>query len=211
MKFNLNAESINYLKITCTDDNGFAHYIKAAIRYIGESEVLAAVKKEEDVSISFPQDVDLGIACDNGLYTAKTELKKVEEEPLYKLFLLKRPENFEYQQKREYFRVKLQEDVNIVYEFNGTEKSYSAVTYDISANGVRIELDDDINFPENVKLMLILPGRNIISLAKYIRNDDEDQINKASFQFVEISQSDIDYISQFCLQRQLEERRKNLL
>ena len=60
-------------------------------------------------------------------------------------------------------------------------------------------------------VMLFLPQRNIDVQAQYIRNDNEDHIIKASFQFVEMSQSDLDYISQLCLQKQLEERRKNLM
>lgn len=211
MKFNLNTENINYLKFTYKDKDNFAHCIKAAIKFIGEYEILACTKAESTVYIDTPQEINLGIACDNGLYTAKTTLKKTEEKDSYLLFSILKPEEMDYQQNREYFRVKFQEDANIIYQCEGEEKKISAIIYDISANGVRIELDEQINFPEQVKLLLFLPQKNIDIQAKYIRNDDEDQIIKASFQFIDISQSDLDYISQICLRKQIEDRRKNLL
>ena len=211
MKFNLNTESINYIKITYKDSNAFAHCIKAVVRYIGENEILVCTKFGGNRDINYPQEVSLGIACDNGLYKAVSELKKVTYEPPYLLFTIQKPEDMEYQQKREYFRVRLQENVSILYETDGQEITHSAITYDISANGVRVELDNIRVFPEEVNLLIFLPKKTINVKAKYVRNDDEDKIIKASFRFEDISQQDLDYISQFCLQKQLEERRKNLM
>ena len=211
MKFNLNTENINYVKITYKDKNDFAHCIKAAIRLMNRYELLVCAKFEEKPDIQLPQEVDLGIACDNGLYKTKTLLKKIEEEKEYLIFSMKIPEEMEYQQKREYFRVKLHEDANIIYQSDEQDIKLSSITYDISANGVRIELDEIIDFPENVRLWLFLPQKTIDVEAQYIRSDEEDQIIKASFRFLNISPSDLDYISQLCLQKQLEERRKNLM
>ena len=211
MKFNLNTENINYIKITYKDKNDFAHCIKAAVRLINDYELLACTKIEDKPDINIPQEVNIGIACDDGLYKTKTKLKKVEEEPPYILFSLQKPEEMEYQQKREYFRVKIQENVSILYKVDDNELTYSAITYDISANGVRVELDKNMAFPQEVRLLLFLPQKTIEVQAKYIRSDEEDQIIKASFQFEDIKQSDLDYISQVCLQKQLSERRKNLM
>ena len=211
MKFNLNTENINYVKINYKDRNDFAHCIKAAVRFINEIELLVCAKVEEDLNISTPQEVSLGIACENGLYKAKTTLKRIEKEPPYLLFSMQKPEDMEYQQKREYFRVKVQENANIIYDENAQKIKISALTYDISANGVRIELEKDVSFPEQVRLILSLPQKTIDVKALYIRSDKEDQIIKASFQFLDISQTDLDYISQMCLRKQLEDRRKNLM
>jgi len=208
MKFDLNTENINYVKITYKDKNNFAHCIKTAIKFIGEYELLTCIKTEDSLNINIPQEVILGIACDNGLYKTKTTLKKIEEDDGYTLLSMLKPEEMEYQQKREYFRVKLRENVNILYKIDGKEHKLSAITYDISANGVRIELDSQIDFSEYVVISLYLPKKEIKVQAKYIRSDDEDQIIKAAFQFINLSQSDLDYISQICLCKQLEERRK---
>ena len=212
MKFDLNSENINYIKLTYKDKDGFAHCIKSAIRFINSFEILVSAKfEEENINIVTPQDVDLGIACDNGLYKAKTTLTRVEKEKSYILFSMRKPMEMEYQQNREYFRVRLQEDANIIFEENEQEIKISAITYDISANGVRIELDKHFAFPEKVNLFLYLPQKIISVNAKYIRTDEEDDIIKASFQFENIAQPDLDYISQICFQKQLEERRKNLI
>lgn len=211
MKFNLNSENINYLKITYKDNDGFAHCVKTAIRYLNDFEILVSKKSEEFLQISLPQEVEIGIACDNGLYKAKTILKRIESDNPYILFSLKKPEEIEYQQNREFFRIKIQEDANIIFEENGQEIAVSALTYDISANGVRIELDNNFAFPENVRLLLFLLQRQIDLQAKYIRTDDDDNVIKASFSFINIAPADLDYISQICIQKQIQERRKNLL
>ena len=211
MKFNLNTENINYVKITYKDNNDFAHCIKAAIRLITEHELLACIKVDELPDIKVPQEVSLGIACENGLYKTKTILKKIEEDDAYMLLSIQRPDEVEYQQKREYFRVKIKENVSILYTLNEQNITYSGITYDISAKGVRIELDKVTDFPEEVKLVLYLPQKTINVQAKYIRSDEDDKILKASFQFVNIAQSDLDYVSQLCFRKQLEERRKNFM
>ena len=211
MKFNLNTENINYVKITYKDNNDFAHCIKAAIRLITEHELLACIKVDELPDINVPQEVSLGIACENGLYKTKTILKKIEEDDAYMLLSIQRPDEVEYQQKREYFRVKIKENVSILYTLNEQNITYSGITYDISAKGVRIELDKVTDFPEEVKLVLYLPQKTINVQAKYIRSDEDDKILKASFQFVNIAQSDLDYVSQVCFRKQLEERRKNFM
>ena len=212
MKFILNTENINYVKITYKDNNDFAHCVKAAVRLITDHELLACVKFEEYPDVKTPQEVYLGIACENGLYKTKTILKKIEEEDsLYLLFSMQKPEEMEYQQKREYFRVKLQENISVIYSSNEREITYSAITYDISANGVRVELDKMIEFPKEVKLLLYLPQKNINVKAIYVRSDEDDQIKKASFRFIDIAQSDLDYISQVCFRRQLEEKRKSIM
>ncbi len=211
MNFNLNTENINYVKITYKDRDGFAHCIKAAVRLISDYEFLASAKIEENLNIETPQEVTLGIASPNGLYTAKTVLKNVGEEPPFLLFSMKKPENLEYRQNREYFRVKINENASVIYNVGEKEEKISAITYDLSANGVRIELDEEIAFPETVRLVLYLRKREIDVQAQYVRNDKEDKIIKSSFKFIDISDQDLDYISRICLAKQLEDRRKNLM
>ena len=211
MRFDINKENINYIKINYLDSDNCSHCIKAAVRLIGEFELLVSIKSEEKIFIPTPQSVELGIACDNGLYKAKTILKKVEYDAPYILFSLKKPEEMELQQNREYFRVKLQENANVIYEKDEQPVQFSAITYDISAKGVRIELEEEIEFPEKVVLLLFFENKTIEVNAKYIRTDVDDNIIKASFQFTDISEIDLDFISQICFKKQLEERRKSLL
>lgn len=212
MKFNLETDNINYIKITYQDKEGFAHCIKTAVKFLNDFEILTSAKTDEDILIPFPQEVELGFACINGLYTAKTNLINIERQKNYLLFSIRKPEEMEYQQKREYFRVKIQENAVIIYQ-NEDEKytKIPLLTYDISAKGVRLELEQKMIFPEFVTIVIYLDQKQITAKAKYVRFDEEDKILKASFQFTEISPSDLDYISRICFKKQLEEKRKGFV
>jgi c-di-GMP-binding flagellar brake protein YcgR len=211
MKFNLNIDNINYVKITYKDNEGFSHCTKAAIKRMNEREIFACAKFEDGLRVTVPQDVELNIASENGLYKANTQLKFIKNEAPYVFFTLKTPENMDYQQNREYFRVKLSENATISFGEGENIKHISCETYDISANGVRLIIDDNTAFPEEVLLTLYLPAKTITTEAKFIRNDREDNIIKASFSFNSLKDSDMDYISQICFKKQLETRRKNLM
>ncbi len=210
MKLNVNTENIKYIKISYKDNDDFTHMIKAVIKNINERDIYACTKYEEYIYPKTPQEVNISVATDNGLYRAKTTLKSIQKEDKYIYFSLKNPEDFLFEQKREYFRVKLNENALVRYEENENVKQVSGETYDISANGVRLVLDRKIPFPETVQISLFLPQRTITAEARYVRYDEEDNIIKASFSFVNMKELDIDYISQICLKKQLEERRNSI-
>ncbi len=210
MKFNLSLNNINYIKINYNDNDGFSHCTKAAIRRFSDVEIYASAKFEDGLYIKTPQVVDISVATDNGLYKAQTTLKYLVNEPPYVFFSIKSPDNMDYQQNREFFRVKIDENALISYVENEQEKLIACETYDISANGVRFILENTSNLPDIVKLTLYLQNKTIVSDAKYVRTDDEDGMHKVSFSFVDMKESDSDYISQFCLKKQMEQRRKLL-
>ena len=212
MNLNLNIENINYAKIVYKDKNDSIRCMKAAVRRIDEREIVACAKFDENIFIDTPQEIKLSIACDNGLYKASTTLKYVVKEEPYFLFTIAAPDNIEYQQKREYFRVKINESALISYKSENDDKiDLPCETYDLSANGVRLILENKMSFPEIVKITLYLPRKIIETDAKYIRTDEEDNILKASFRFIKLQDTDIDCISQICFQKQLETRRKAIL
>ena len=207
MKFNLNLENINYIKIVYSDSAGVGHYAKVAIKRLGEKEIFACMKYEKELQISIPQEVSISFACDNALYTAKTTLKMVENDDPYIFFTLKTPDEIEYRQNREYFRVKMNEDV--ILSFSGTV--LPCKIHDISANGIRLCLDKEIEIPENVMINILFPQRNVKTKAKYVRIDKEDDILKASFYYINLSEHDRDIISQRCIQKQLSDKRRSIL
>lgn len=210
MKLNVNTENIKYIKISYKDNDDFTHMIKAVIKNINERDIYACTKYEEYIYPRTPQEVDISVATDNGLYRTKTTLKSIQKEDKYIYFSLKNPEDFLFEQKREYFRVKLNENALVRYEENENVKQVSGETYDISANGVRLVFDRKIPFPETVQISLFLPQRTITAEARYVRYDEDDNIIKASFSFVNMKELDLDYISQICLKKQLEERRNSI-
>ena len=212
MKFNLSYNNINYIKIIYKDNEGFSHCTKAAIKELNKREIYACAKFDDGLFIRTPQDVELNIAAENGLYKAFTQLLYIKNEAPYVYFMLKTPEDMDYRQSREYFRVKLNENAVISYEENEQIVQIPCETYDISANGVRpISDNNSVKFPESVFITIYFPSKTVKTEAKFIRNDNEDDILKTSFYYTNLSEVDSDYISQLCIQKQLEIRRKNFM
>lgn len=207
MKFNLSLENINYIKITYRDPEGVGHVAKAVIKQLSSVDILACMKYEDSVKIPYPQDVQVSIACDNALYKANTTLKFVESDDLYVYFTLKLPQDIEYKQNREFFRVKMDESVLIRFK----DTVIPSRIYDISANGIKVKLDKSIQFPEEVMLDILFSTGEIKTKAKFIRQDNEEGIAKASFEFENMSETNRDIIAQKCIQKQLEDRRKALM
>ena len=189
------------------DEDNFPHCIKAGIRDMNKHDIYASAKFEDDFYIKTPKNIELGIITETGLYKATTELKYIKKEPPYVFFSIKTPEIAEFNQNREFFRVKIDENATMSYLKNGYEKVISCKTYDLSANGVRLIIDSPAEIPEFATITLHLPNKNIITEAKYIRTDDEDNILKVSYYYSDIKESDLDYISKICLRKQLEQRK----
>ena len=206
MKFNLNLDDINYIKLLYKNSSGSACCTKCAIRHMGEREIIACAKFEEGLKVNAPQEVTLSFVCENGLYRTNTELKYVNYEEPYILFVLKTPQGLEYQQNREYFRVKINEDALLSFE----GKVIPCKTHDISASGVRLILNDKINIPENVVIDMLFRPKGVKVKARFVRYDEEDEVLKASFNFVGLPESVVDTISQLCIQKQLEYKRNSL-
>lgn len=207
MKFNLDLENINYIKIVYNDSDGTGHCAKAAIKRLGEKEIFACMKYERELKLALPQEIAISFACDNALYNAKTVLKMVENDDPYIYLTIKTPEEIEYQQNREYFRVRMQESAILTFD-----KTVAACKiYDISANGIRLILDNDIQIPQEVMIDILFSPKDVKTKAKFIRKDNEDGILKASFMFVNISETNRDIISQICIQKQLKDKRRSLM
>ena len=206
MRFNLNLDDINYIKLLYKNSAGTGCCTKCAIRHMGEREIIACAKFDDGLKVDTPQEVTLSFVCDNGLYRTNTELKYVNFEEPYILFVLKTPQGFEYQQNREYFRVKIDEDALLSFE----GKVIPCKTHDISANGVRLILPQKIEIPQNVVIDLLLRPKGIKAKAGFVRYDEEDEILKASFNFIGLPESTVDVISQLCIQKQLEYKRNAL-
>lgn len=210
MKFSFKLEEIKYIKISYKDSEGFIDSFKSAIKEINEKEILACTKFKDNLDIEIPQEVDFSVICNDGIYKTKTILKSLENEDPYMFFTLQTPTGIEYQQNREYFRVPV--NYNCIYKIveNHEEKEYSATTADISANGISINLPKHI-IPENLaELTINIDGVQIVTKIRYIRSEKTDDGYRISFMFTRISELDRDFISQVCIKKQLEEKRKLL-
>lgn len=211
MKFNLELENINYLKLLYKDANDFLHCVKASIKHMSDIDIYACVKKEEWENIPAPQNISVGFACDNGLYKGESVIKYTKFEEPYLYFSIKTPEEIEFQQNREYFRVRLNNNVVISYRTDDDEIiRVPCNVYDLSANGLRVKLNTKTYFPQDVFIDIYFDNREIRTKAKFVRTDEEDEILKAAFHFIDLSENDMDYIARVCIRKQIEDKRNSL-
>jgi len=207
---NISTDNINYLKITYRDRWNTQHIIKATLKDVTQHDIKACVKTEEKLFIDCPQEVELSIVTDEGLYKTKTTLKYTEFVDPYLFFIMDRNDDLSFKQEREYFRVKYKDGVVINFKVEDEIKRIVCKTVDISAKGVKVELPYNYKIPQDVNLKLYVKNNEMLVNAKLIRNNVEDDIPTASFQFVNIKEQDMDFISKFCLQKQIEDKRKNM-
>lgn len=207
MLFKFKVEDIKYLKVLFKDINEESVLLKIALKQINDREILACGKISENMVVPTPQDVSLSIICNDGLYRTKAKLKSVSDENPYTFFIMETPKNVEYQQNREYFRVVT--EFPCTYKAEG--KEYSAKTYDISANGVSLLLNSHTITDGVSNLILNVNNRNLQVPMYYVRSEKINNQYKVSFKFVKISEIDRDFISQICIQKQLEAKRNSLL
>ena len=209
MKFNLNIEDIKYIKILYADANGNPVSAKAGLKKITEREITACLKFEDYFHIEIPQVITISFVCPDGLYRTKTKLKSYLSEAPYIILYMETPENLEFRQNREYFRVPASYQCKYYVNNNGTPAVFDATVADISANGISIIMPVHI-FPEdNAEIEVLTDGKTVKTGVRYIRSERFNDGYKLSFTYTEISNKDRDYIAQLCIKKQLEYKRNN--
>jgi c-di-GMP-binding flagellar brake protein YcgR len=210
MRLSLKPEDIKYIKILYNDGTETPKSVKAIVKRMNDFEIFACAKIEEGLYIKTPQEITLGIICNDGLYHTKTKLKYVDNDEPLVYFAIERPDDLEYQQNREYFRIAA--EYNCIYRvtFNQSSREIKAKTSDISANGVSIIYPERLVVDDDAEIVIDVEGRKISTKIRYIRSEKCDVNYKLSFKFVDMSESDSDYISKICIQKQLKERGKGL-
>ena len=210
MKFNFKQNEINYIKISCKNIDGASYNLRAGLKLINDREILACSKFEQGIDILTPQEVLLNIVCNDGIYKTKTILKSVENDEPYVFFALDTPQNIDYQQNREYFRVQIECPCVCKLNIENMTKEFSTKTLDLSANGVSIFSSNLQNLDKINEIHILTKNRNIIARVRYVRNEKFENGYKLSYAFLKMDENEQDYISQICLQKQIENKR-NLL
>lgn len=207
MKFNLSIDNINYVKILYANKEGNPVSVKAAIKKIGEREIIVCLKYEDDLNIKTPQPITLSIVCSEGLYRTRSILKSYSCKAPYVFLYIETPESLEYQQNREYFRIPVSYNCAYYVKNNGQPATFTTVTADISANGVSIILPVHVFSEEDAEIEMMVEERLIPAKIQYIRSEKIADGYKLSFKYTDISDKDKDYISQVCIKKQLENKR----
>jgi c-di-GMP-binding flagellar brake protein YcgR len=207
MKFNLSIDNIKYVKLLMANSEGNPISVKAAIKKMDEKEIVTCFKIENDFNIKNPQQITLSIICEEGLYRTQTQLKSCSCEAPYIFISLETPSSLEYQQNREYFRIPALYNCVYYVNNNGQPASFNATTADISANGVSIILPVHVFSEEDAEIEMMVKEKLITAKIRYVRSEKIPDGYKLSFTYSDISNRDRDYISQICIQKQLEDKR----
>lgn len=157
------------------------------------------------------------VGDDHAFYQFTTQVVDLQLTAVPKL-IVAHPIKVERIQRREFVRVKTAVDVSI-HSLTEDFPPFTTVTYDISGGGMSLILPTNVDLPidEVVKAYLVLPLNEckihyISTTAKVLRiHKTKDQPTMAPLQFERISSNDQQKIVQFCLAKQREMRRKELL
>lgn len=209
MKFNIDINDVKYLKINYIDENGNYIIVKSALKNLGEKEIVAVIKYENYFNIEIPQDIILSFACINGLYKTKTKLISYRIEESYIILYISTPDEMEYIQNREFFRIPVSYKCKYIVNKNDQLIACDAVISDISANGVSIMLPFRIYSEKDAEINITTDDKLIKTKVRYVRNEKIKDNYRLSFTYTEIATQDRDYISKICILKQLENKRNN--
>ena len=151
------------------------------------------------------------------LYVAKAELKGIEIKAAKIFFSLKAPDVLKFEQHRRFYRI----DLKRLCILTGTTKEGSSDVYvarsiNLSAGGVlinRLETMEDNKYavinPEKYNkfsMIIMLEMDKILKLkARYVRQEEGKKSWRYAFEFIDISEDKINYISKYVIGKQIEE------
>lgn len=210
MKFNLKLENIKYIKINCEKDNGDLITIKTGIKSFTDSQIVLLSKYSNTYENIFPQEISANIFCDDGVYTLKAQIKKIENVMPYTIFTLDSLEEINYKQNREYFRIQYITECVCETNLKGEISFHNGKIINLSANGIKAVFPNCFITNGNCKLSFKIENTKLELLAHYIRSENYNDEYQVSFSFIKINETDREIISRFCIKKQLEQRRKNL-
>ena len=210
MKFNFETKDINYIKISYIDAEDNLYSIKAILKEVNKTSILVCIKSNEQLNLLKQQDVKVNIVCKDGLYQADSKIISIEEDVPYNFIRLEKPEDVDYLQNREYFRINAVYPCLYKVNQENINRDFETQTIDISANGVSIFMPIFVKSEPSSHLELNIENKKLKIKAQYVRIEKWEDGYKISFSYNNISESDRDYISQICLKKQLEEKRKHL-
>lgn len=210
MKFDFKLEDVKYIKISYINANNEEKVIKAALKSFDDTKMLSCTKFIENLDILPEQNVVLGIVCSNGIYKAKTTIQNIENEEPYTFLIFDIPEKIEYQQQREFFRVAVEYNCTLQINDENTIIELPARTFNVSANGVCLILDNHKITNTYGNLIININNKLLNIKVCYIRSEKFGEKYKVSFAFVNIPEQDRDFLAQTCLKVQLEQKRNSL-
>lgn len=201
MKFNFDLESIKYLEIEYYSNNRKKNF-KLALSEKKENEFIAVTENVID-DIDEQQEVEISFIDISGLYKTTTRIKEIYTENDRTYFIIENPKSLDYTQNRNDFRILAEYDCIYTIDTEYGIQSYNATTYDISAGGVSITLEENILSLDESSILIFINSKNIKSHLKFLRCEAIEDAFRFVFEFTDLSDADYDFLKEFCIQEQL--------
>ncbi len=212
MKYNFKLEEIKYAKILYEDSSGKTFTIKSVVKQLDNTGVSMYIKYDEKVLQNLDkQVVGLKFVCSDGLYSSKAKISKIESIPPYIVIKLENLDNIIHNQNREFFRVPVNIDCTCIRQNDNEIEKISGEILDLSANGVKVVFNKVFRINGTESLSFFIENKELLLKLRYIRSSVVENKFIISFNFYKIDESTKNLISQFCIRKQLEEKRKHLI
>lgn len=179
--------------------------------------VMAIYKREEVIPVSKGLEVKILYEGDSAFYSLTTEIIERIKEPIPSL-VLRHTDQIERIQRRRYFRVKINKDINylVIKEHKNEEdkpefKDTTAI--DLSGGGLLMVLDEDLEI--NDRLLFDLKIKEIDKLIEgkivRIKYNTDGYSKTAGIEFVDIERKDRDKIISYLFNYQRKLRRRGMI
>ena len=139
---------------------------------------------------------------DNGYLYFESYIKGLENN----IISIANPVKHRFLQRRKYTRIKFVEDIELV----SGKTSYKARTLDLSAGGMKIQTEENLDIEKEYKVVIKLSNEQEIK-CKYqlIRVErGEDGIYTISGRYTQLSNIDKMILVQYCMQKEMENQNK---
>ncbi len=158
------------------------------------------VKLNRDAEYEKDESVELFTSTKKGQLYFETIVKDVEENVLSIWF----PITFKYLQRREFSRI--QTNKKIILKDN--EKTINSKIIDISAGGLKIKIDEQLELLKQYEVQINIDNRDIKTLFEPIRLEATQDGFIASGSFKTLSNYDRITLVQYCFRKQIENSNK---
>ncbi len=181
------------------DDNGI--YI---LMPTNENGLKAVIREHEAIDVSF-------VTKNNGRIGFNSEIKNIIKKEDKVIYLLKRPEKIEKMELRDNFRVEVLLDVEFYYIQKGRIQKHKGTIIDISAGGVKLSCDLDLEIRDRLflkfKLGSYLLDQIETEVARKVITGEKD-VKHYGLKFIDLDKDKEERIIKFCINKQLEFARK---
>lgn len=164
------------------------------------NEDFFSVKLENKGKFEVDESVELFTMTDKGQLYFETIVKNVNDDIISMWY----PISFKYLQRREYSRIKLNKEITL----NNGSKEYKAKIIDLSAGGLKLQTDEQIELLKQYNLCIDIETKQLTCIFEPIRVELYGNKFISSGRFTNINNYDRISLVQYCFIKQIENRNK---